>query len=1193
MKKKHYVLQRPLRQVGVLVLLMLFATPWLQAQVKVPFTQRTSSLTNPPNQQIYSIKGDYRMIGNTNLTLETYGATTPNSNHEMVYVDVDNVSTTINSSSAELTFSTENGANPNCSEVVFAGLYWTGRAHNSSSPMEFTVGLITLNKRKVKLRHNTGPYEEITANASDIWYPNGQDENMYAAYADVTDFVRTNGLGTYTVANMALREGNGSSVGYYGGWALIVVYKNSKMKWRDITIFDGYAYVEENNSGDWQEHIVDVQGYQAVQNGDVNVKIGIVAGEGDRGVGGYNGQIDALSIQRDDNTWMELSHAENTVDNFFVSSIVTEGSRNPNLYNNTGLDIVSINIDNTGNSVIGNNDTETKLKYGTNQDTYALLALAMSIDAYIPEAEALNTIAAVGGGGVTNTPEPGDIIEYTLTIKNQGTEAINDYQINIPIPYTTTYVSSSATYHSALSPTPIQPAYNATTNSIVWNIGTLPNPLTTPGIDNETILATLTYELKVTEDCFILSNPDCSPAIVVTGESSGVGATSGTDFSHIPMIYGYTENGECQGEPITVPPIIPIDATQFINDSCNAGVGYTTRHFKICDIEDVVPFDEISEGFPVGSRFWSAIDEDENGFVIPEDGATEYTVDTHFPADMGNATYYAIPPGKTKCYWEFTITVSDCVIAKDDVTQTPQGVAVKGDVLTNDDGVNITVTKATYSDLRAEINIPLGASQTIPGGDILFNSDGTYTFTPNSNYTGNVPTITYSIKDAVLKDEASATLDVTVVPEIKEEQNDTPIANNDVFVTEQAKSVTFDALVNDHDSDKDAITLTKITLVPSGGGTAQTFDVPVAGINKSVYDGVTLTGVVEINPNGNIVFNPAPNFTGEVPAIEYVLQEGSAAQTKDTALIKITVMPHRKNKVYLNDDYGVARNGAESIGIKPLDNDFDPEGDTKTLQTIQFFDASGLKIASLTSAWASDEDVYNEGVKIGTLSFDFSTKKLTFQGEPDFKGTIAMPYTIKDNADAEDKGTVYFTQLETGTNPLPIELVLFEAQLKDNNAVLTWVSAAEINNDYYTIYKSNNAETWVLLQYVNGAGNSNEELTYVEIDDQPYSGTTYYKLSQTDFDGTTEELGVRIVQLNEGNGNFTVYPNPTADFITIDGMYNDLNGLRVMSDLGADVTGSVNVTSVSSRQLKLDFGNLSNGTYFIHLDNSLIQVVKH
>src|SRR5690606_18800393 len=51
-----------------------------------------------------------------------------NNSSAMEYVDIDNDPTTFNSSAATLTFSDDFGANPDCSNVVYAGLYWTGRS---------------------------------------------------------------------------------------------------------------------------------------------------------------------------------------------------------------------------------------------------------------------------------------------------------------------------------------------------------------------------------------------------------------------------------------------------------------------------------------------------------------------------------------------------------------------------------------------------------------------------------------------------------------------------------------------------------------------------------------------------------------------------------------------------------------------------------------------------------------------------------------------------------------------------------------------------------------------------------------------------------------------------------------------------------------------------------------------------------
>ena len=212
---------------SLIAVLFLLVTQYMNAQICVPFMQRPSQYT--PTKMLYNLKGDFTMAGNTNLTLLNYGDMTQNGNNLMVYTDVDDPAhlgvdghPTFNSSSAMLNFSTENGAVPSCSNIVYAGLYWTGRAKNiSPSPNVFSVTKngITKNfdKRKIQLK---GPasseYTEFTAAAGDIYYPTNAHDFMYSAYAEVTDYVKANGIGNYFAADIALIEGNGGGTGFYG-----------------------------------------------------------------------------------------------------------------------------------------------------------------------------------------------------------------------------------------------------------------------------------------------------------------------------------------------------------------------------------------------------------------------------------------------------------------------------------------------------------------------------------------------------------------------------------------------------------------------------------------------------------------------------------------------------------------------------------------------------------------------------------------------------------------------------------------------------------------------------------------------------------------------------------------------------------------------------------------------------------------
>ncbi|MDY0142465.1 MAG: HYR domain-containing protein, partial [Bacteroidales bacterium] len=622
----------------------------LSSQVIKSFTQRSSQYT--PGKFIYNVKGDFALVGNTNLTLASYGDNNSN-NNLMMYVDVDSDATTLNSSSANLNFSIENGADPNCSNIVYAGLYWTGRAHNGgNSPLTFSVtkGGVTVefDKQKVLLKGpGASSYETVVANTNDIYYPVTNHGQMYSAYAEVTDYVRQHGIGNYFVGNVALREGYGGSTGYYGGWGMIVIYENSKMDWRDVTVFDGHAYVAGGVTADYT---IPVSGFNTTQSGDVNMKLGLIAGEGDRIIEG-----DYLQIRNHANTnWVDISHTGNDTDNFFNSSIFTGGnSRNPNLLNNTGLDISMFDIPNAGNSVIKNNQTSVNFRYGTTQDTYTIFMLAMSVDAYIPTPEAQTTIQSINGVPyLTGDPlvaQPGDEIEFTIDVKNKGTEPIDNSKLIIPIPFASSYVNSSIQTFFTPLPTPNNLYYNPSmgaNGSIVWDIGTLPLP-----VDPNDLLGTLTYKIKVTEDCVILSNVNCDPEIIISGYMNGVGQISHTAFTNLSTMQGYQMSGGCIGEPILNPYVFSIDANSYVTANC--AVTPSVLEFLKCNVGSSIPITEVSGHLPAGSRFYNE---------YPVTGASvEYTITNPFPATTGISTYYAIPPGATSCYFEFTIEVVDMI----------------------------------------------------------------------------------------------------------------------------------------------------------------------------------------------------------------------------------------------------------------------------------------------------------------------------------------------------------------------------------------------------------------------------------------------------------------------------------------------------------------------------------------------------
>jgi hypothetical protein len=115
----------------------------------------------------------------------------------------------------------------------------------------------------------------------------------------------------------------------------------------------------------------------------------------------------------------------------------------------------------------------------------------------------------------------------------------------------------------------------------------------------------------------------------------------------------------------------------------------------------------------------------------------------------------------------------------------------------------------------------------------------------------------------------------------------------------------------------------------------------------------------------------------------------------------------------------------------------------------------------------------------------------------------------------------------TGWNSLPIELLDFAAVPNSEKVDIDWSTATEQNNAYFTIEKSRDGKTFTKLIDMPGAGNSMIRREYFETDYQPYSGTSYYRLKQTDFNGNYKYSPAVAVNFDAAK-NVVIYPNPVS-----------------------------------------------------------------
>ena len=121
------------------------------------------------------------------------------------------------------------------------------------------------------------------------------------------------------------------------------------------------------------------------------------------------------------------------------------------------------------------------------------------------------------------------------------------------------------------------------------------------------------------------------------------------------------------------------------------------------------------------------------------------------------------------------------------------------------------------------------------------------------------------------------------------------------------------------------------------------------------------------------------------------------------------------------------------------------------------------------------------------------------------------------------------------TTPLPIELLSFTAEAVDDRSVqLDWVTASELNNHHFTVQRSMDMQQWQEVATIAAIGNSIVTTAYTLVDEAPHSPICYYRLQQTDVDGTTttsDAVAVRIGDL--GTMAPFVYPNPSTGPMTV------------------------------------------------------------
>ncbi len=171
--------------------------------------------------------------------------------------------------------------------------------------------------------------------------------------------------------------------------------------------------------------------------------------------------------------------------------------------------------------------------------------------------------------------------------------------------------------------------------------------------------------------------------------------------------------------------------------------------------------------------------------------------------------------------------------------------------------------------------------------------------------------------------------------------------------------------------------------------------------------------------------------------------------------------------------------------------------------------------------------------------------------------------------------------------PLPVTLLSFNVNCQDEEINLNWVTTTEINNDFFTIEKSTDAINWEIITQVNGAGNSNQIISYSYNDNNASNELVYYRLKQTDFDGDFEYFDINAVNC-QNNSTVSIYPNPAANNFTTEltGKEGDVFLITLYNAIGKQVIQQKVELLTNSTKEKITTNALPNGMYSIKVEQN-------
>ncbi|WP_102313297.1 tandem-95 repeat protein [Vibrio cyclitrophicus] len=541
--------------------------------------------------------------------------------------------------------------------------------------------------------------------------------------------------------------------------------------------------------------------------------------------------------------------------------------------------------------------------------------------------------------------------------------------------------------------------------------------------------------------------------------------------------------------------------------------------------------------------------------------------------DNGNGTYTFAPNENFNGDVNFGFDVSDgtdTVSANIDVSVTPENdppVAGSTSYTVNEDN-SITISDAqllaTSSDIEGDVSID---SVTYSGSDgvLEINGNGTYTFSPNENFSGEIAL------DVVVTDEEGAT-DATTAGITVLEVNDPPVAGPTSYTIDEDSVLTFNesqVLLNASDVEG---------------------DVELVGIS---YDGPD--GIFSVNGDGTCSFAPNENFNGQVQ-LDVTIRDEDGAEV-DT-VINVDVLPINDAPVSGDLAYNVNEDGSITLSQEQLlSQASDVEGQDLTASDLTV-DGSATVTANDDGSFTITPDAnFNGDIDI---QFNLNDGTDTVQATADLTVNPVndLPAPQDQQFSIEEDGTLQFTDADLLTGASDIDgddLTVEGISYTGGDGVLT-----DHGDGTYTFAPNENFNGDVNFSFDMSDGtetvSANIDVSVTPENDPPVAGSTSYMVNEdnaitisdeqllvnsSDVEGAVSidsvtYSGTDGVFQDNGDGSYTFLPN------------ENFSGDISLDVIVADEDGSIDETTAGITVLEVNDPPVAGPTSYTIDEDSVL-----